>query len=125
VQMLFTWNVYIKKMRVCQLITLFKLIIVANFCLMSVMGVLGLGLGLKESLRTIFKSLSSALKDKSLALALKVKSLALFPSPWSWPCKSLHLLCFLTRRSSTADLQQCLYSPIIRLSLATIRVSCG
>jgi len=55
------------------------------------MGVLDLGLGHKESLRTILKSLALkdkslalkvmslalAFKDKSLALALKVKSLAL------------------------------------------------
>jgi len=34
-----------------------------------------LGLGDKESLRTIFKSSAFALKDKSLSLALKVKSL--------------------------------------------------
>jgi len=54
---------------------------------LSMMGVLGL----KESLRTIFKS-----------LALKEKPLALFRSPCSWPCKSLHLLCFVTRRSFTA-----------------------
>jgi len=52
---------------------------------LSMMGVLGL----KESLRTIFKSL----KDKPLAL---------FRSPCSWPCKSLRLLCFVTRRSFTA-----------------------
>jgi len=36
------------------------------------------GLGLKESLRTIFISLALALKDKSLAL-----SLVLYPSPHS------------------------------------------
>ena len=76
----------------------------------TVMGVLGLGL--KESLKTIFKSL--ALKDKSLALALKVKSLALFQSPCAWRCKSLHLLSVVTRRSFTAKLQQCLCLPIAR-----------
>ena len=87
-----------------------------------VMGVLGLAL--KEILRTIFKSLALALKVKSLAVALKVKSLALFASPCSWPCKLLHLLFFVTVTSFTAELQQCLCLPIIRLSLATIRASC-
>jgi len=36
-----------------------------------------LGLGLEESLRTIFVSLALALRLKSLALALKLKALAL------------------------------------------------
>jgi len=49
--------------------------------LQAVMLVLGLGLVLKESLRTIFMSLALAfaleLKSLSLALALNVKSLAL------------------------------------------------
>ena len=52
----------------------------------SAMGVLDLGLGHKESLRTILKSL--ALKVKSLALAFKDKSLALafYLSPCSHHC---------------------------------------
>jgi len=43
----------------------------------SVMLVLGLGLVIKESLRTIFVSLALALNVKCWALVLKLKSLAL------------------------------------------------
>ena len=48
------------------------------------------------------------LKDNFQVLGLEGHVKSLFPSP----CKSLHLLYFLIRRMFTAELQQCLCSPL-------------